>query len=105
MNVGGSAKEKGAPAGAGPSATTRITADKEMEQLVAAHAPGALPAKLERPTRASGETIAINTSYGKMYLTINSLDGQPFETFATVAKAGGMIPADLECVCLVMRLP
>jgi len=104
MNVGVSAKEKAAPATAAPSATTRITADKVMEQLVAAHAPGALPAKLERPTRVSGETIAINTSYGKMYLTINSLDGQPFETFATVAKAGGMIQADLECVCRLISL-
>ena len=104
MNVGVSAKEKAAPAAAAPSATTRITADKVMEQLVAAHAPGALPAKLERPTRVSGETIAINTSYGKMYLTINSLDGQPFETFATVAKAGGMIQADLECVCRLISL-
>jgi len=104
MNVGVSAKEKAAPAAAAPSATTRITVDKVMEQLVAAHAPGALPAKLERPTRVSGETIAINTSYGKMYLTINSLDGQPFETFATVAKAGGMIQADLECVCRLISL-
>jgi len=104
MNVGVSAKEKAAPAAVAPSATTRITADKVMEQLMAAHAPGALPAKLERPTRVSGETIAINTSYGKMYLTINSLDGQPFETFATVAKAGGMIQADLECVCRLISL-
>src|SRR5438094_6439600 len=108
MNVGVSAKEsareKAAPAVAAPSETTRTTVDKVMEQLVAAHAPGALPAKLERPTRVSGETIAINTSYGKMYLTINSLDGQPFETFATVAKAGGMIQADLECVCRLISL-
>jgi ribonucleoside-diphosphate reductase alpha chain len=52
----------------------------------------------------SGETIAINTSYGKMYLTINSLNGRPFETFATVAKAGGMIQADLECVCRLISL-
>src|SRR5438128_2007867 len=108
MNVGVSAKEspreKAAPAVAAPSETTRTTDDKVMEQLVAAHAPGALPPKLERPTRVSGETIAINTSYGKMYLTINSLDGQPFETFATVAKAGGMIQADLECVCRLISL-
>ncbi len=62
------------------------------------------PIKLERPARVSGETIAINTSYGKMYLTINSMNGEPFETFATVAKAGGMIQADLECVCRLISL-
>src|SRR5438874_2705604 len=28
----------------------------------------------------------------------------PFETFATVAKAGGMIQADLECVCRLISL-
>ena len=80
MNVGVSTKEKALPA-AGPQ-----------------------PIKLERPVRVSGETIAINTSYGKMYLTINSLHGEPFETFATVAKAGGMIQADLECVCRLISL-
>jgi ribonucleoside-diphosphate reductase alpha chain len=80
MNVGVSTKEKALPA-AGPQAS-----------------------KLERPARVSGATIAINTSYGKMYLTINSLNGEPFETFATVAKAGGMIQADLECVCRLISL-
>ncbi len=66
---------------------------------------GRAPAeKLERPARVQGETIGINTSYGKMYLTINSLHGEPFETFATVAKAGGMIQADLECVCRLISL-
>src|SRR5207245_6765358 len=34
MNVGVSAKEKAAPAVVAPSATTRITADKVMEQLM-----------------------------------------------------------------------
>src|SRR5438445_11487056 len=92
MNVGLSTKEKATPvASAKPAGPTHVTADQAMEQLAVAHAAGTLPAKLERPTRVSGETIAINTSYGKMYLTINSFNGQPFETFATVAKAGGMI--------------
>ncbi len=79
-------------------------ADKVMEQLAAAHPAGSQPTKWERPVRVQGETIAINTSYGKMYLTINSMNGHPFETFATVAKAGGMIQADLECVCRLISL-
>ncbi len=105
MNVGLSTKEKATPvASAKPSGPAQVTVDQAMEQLAVAHAAGTLPAKLERPTRVSGETIAINTSYGKMYLTINSFNGQPFETFATVAKAGGMIQADLECVCRLISL-
>jgi ribonucleoside-diphosphate reductase alpha chain len=74
------------------------------EEPDAEYASPQYPMKLERPVRVSGETIAINTSYGKMYLTINSMNGQPFETFATVAKAGGMIQADLECVCRLISL-
>jgi ribonucleoside-diphosphate reductase alpha chain len=105
MNVGLSAKEKATPAaGAKPSVPAHVAADQMMEQLAAAHGAGPQPAKLDRPSRVEGETIAINTSYGKMYLTINSLNGQPFETFATVAKAGGMIQADLECVCRLISL-
>src|SRR5947208_11509464 len=105
MNVGLSTKEKATPAAsAKPSVPAHVAADQMMEQLAAAHGAGPLPAKLDRPSRVEGETIAINTSYGKMYLTINSLNGQPFETFATVAKAGGMIQADLECVCRLISL-
>ena len=116
MNVGVSTKEKDTPVPVAaqsvsekvrtPSETTvsHVNADRVMEQLAAARAGGPQATKLERPTRVSGETIAINTSYGKMYLTINSLNGKPFETFATVAKAGGMIQADLEGVCRLISL-
>ena len=105
MNVGVSTKgKKESPAAVPEPASPHPAADKVMEQLAAAHAAGPQPIKLERPVRVSGETIGINTSYGKMYLTINSLHGEPFETFATVAKAGGMIQADLECVCRLISL-
>ncbi len=105
MNVGVSTKEKKEKAASAPEqAATHAAVDKVMEQLAAAHAGGPQPGKLERPARVPGETIAINTSYGKMYLTINTMNGEPFETFATVAKAGGMIQADLECVCRLISL-
>ncbi|HLG43469.1 MAG TPA: vitamin B12-dependent ribonucleotide reductase [Nitrospirales bacterium] len=116
MNIGVSTKQKAAPPAvsrpqAGETAPTAEEAapshappDKAGEALGAVQAQRPHAAKSERPVRVSGETIAINTSYGKMYLTINSLNGQPFETFATVAKAGGMIQADLECVCRLISL-
>ena len=106
MNVGISTKEK---ATSGIVATVQA-GDNHQERAESSSSRADIftlrpqPAKLDRPVRVSGETIAINTSYGKMYLTINSLDGQPFETFATVAKAGGMIQADLECVCRLISL-
>jgi ribonucleoside-diphosphate reductase alpha chain len=113
MNVGVSTKDKATAASQAPAASE--TPRPAPADLASSHVPGdgadgagvgplARPAKLERPARVSGETIAINTSYGKMYLTINSMNGQPFETFATVAKAGGMIQADLECVCRLISL-
>jgi ribonucleoside-diphosphate reductase alpha chain len=106
MNVGVSTKDKVAPKGvAALSAGDHHQVKAESSPARAdVFAPRPQPAKLDRPVRVSGETIAINTSYGKMYLTINSLNGQPFETFATVAKAGGMIQADLECVCRLISL-
>jgi ribonucleoside-diphosphate reductase alpha chain len=118
MNVGISMKDKAASASATvgqserpalPARARGAGASEPGVPIAPAVAMGQLGArapaeKLERPVRVQGETIAINTSYGKMYLTINSLHGQPFETFATVAKAGGMIQADLECVCRLISL-
>jgi len=106
MNVGVSSKEKmaaGAVA-AQPVGDTHPARAEAGPSPAEVFAPRTQPTKLERPVRVIGETIAINTSYGKMYLTINSLNGEPFETFATVAKAGGMIQADLECVCRLISL-
>jgi ribonucleoside-diphosphate reductase alpha chain len=103
MNVGVSLKNTAVekPADSTPVELSPPDAGELLERPFAG---AGYPIKLERPARVSGETIAINTSYGKMYLTINSINGEPFETFATVAKAGGMIQADLECVCRLISL-
>jgi len=106
MNVGISQKEQVVekPTPASPTADSSLPSLPHGEPAIPDYAVRNQPMKLDRPVRVSGETIAINTSYGKMYLTINSMNGQPFETFATVAKAGGMIQADLECVCRLISL-
>jgi ribonucleoside-diphosphate reductase alpha chain len=103
MNVGVSSKQKASDK---PSEmkTMELSDPTPGDSAPQPYAAAMQPLKLERPVRVSGETIAINTSYGKMYLTINSMNGEPFETFATVAKAGGMIQADLECVCRLISL-
>ncbi len=108
LNVGISSKEKPKAEVSPMDSVAAVSMPQGAETLPALHGEGyggrSHPVKRERPVRVSGETIAINTSYGKMYLTINSMNGQPFETFATVAKAGGMIQADLECVCRLISL-
>ncbi len=104
MNVGVSSKEKKTSDKPSEMKTMELSDSMAGDTAPQAYAAASQPLKLERPARVSGETIAINTSYGKMYLTINSMGGEPFETFATVAKAGGMIQADLECVCRLISL-
>ncbi|MEP6600277.1 MAG: hypothetical protein ABJB49_00530, partial [Nitrospirota bacterium] len=104
MNVGVSSKEKKTSAKPSEMETMELSDSTAGDTAPQPYSAAMQPLKLERPVRVSGETIAINTSYGKMYLTINSMSGEPFETFATVAKAGGMIQADLECVCRLISL-
>ena len=104
MNVGVSSKEKKTSDKPSEMKTMELSDSTAGDTAPQPYATAIQPLKLERPVRVSGETIAINTSYGKMYLTINSMSGEPFETFATVAKAGGMIQADLECVCRLISL-
>jgi len=104
MNVGVSSKEKKTNDKPSEMKTMEFSDSTAGDTAPQPYAAAIQPLKLERPVRVSGETIAINTSYGKMYLTINSMSDEPFETFATVAKAGGMIQADLECVCRLISL-
>src|SRR5437764_12828471 len=104
MNVGVSSKEKKTSDKPSEMKTMELSDSMAGDTAPQPYAVAIQPLKLERPVRVSGETIAINTSYGKMYLTVNFMSGGTFETFATVAKAGGMIQADLECVCRLISL-
>ena len=46
------------------------------------------PKKKERPEVMNGFTQKVPTGLGTMYLTVNEMDGQPFEVFATIGKSG-----------------
>lgn len=50
----------------------------------------------ERPETLVGKTYKMKTGLGKLYVTINELDGEPFEVFATIGKSGGSITAKAE---------
>lgn len=58
----------------------------------------------ERPDVVTGETRKIKTGCGNLYVTINSIDDQPFEVFATMGKSGGCSTSHLEGISRVITL-
>tara|TARA_Y100000310_G_C20691067_1_gene822239 strand:- start:2863 stop:4638 length:1776 start_codon:yes stop_codon:yes gene_type:complete len=61
--------------------------------------------KRERPTAMRGTTYKNNISYGDLYVTINDDEqGNPFEIFATIGKAGGFFSAKSEAICRLASL-
>lgn len=52
----------------------------------------------ERPPVVSGRTYSYKTGCKTVYITINELDGAPFEIFITMGKAGGCAQAQLEAL-------
>jgi ribonucleoside-diphosphate reductase alpha chain len=63
-----------------------------------------------RPKQLSGETYEIRTPLGSAFITINAdVDGNPFEMFLNVGKAGSHIKADAEAIgrliSLSLRVP
>jgi ribonucleoside-diphosphate reductase alpha chain len=61
-------------------------------------------APMERPASLTGITDKIKTGYGNLYVTINSLDGKPFEVFAQIGKSGYSTMADTEAICRLISL-
>jgi len=58
----------------------------------------------ERPERLQGITQKIKTGYGNLYVTINLLNGKPFEIFAQIGKSGYSTMADTEAICRLISL-
>lgn len=58
-----------------------------------------------RPARMQGMTYNVRTGYGSLFITVNDDDqGQPFELFATIGKAGGFFAAKSEAICRLVSL-
>ncbi len=53
----------------------------------------------ERPNTLEGQTYRVETGYGRMYVTVNDLEGEPFEILATIGKSGGQMESMLEGIC------
>jgi len=58
----------------------------------------------ERPSSLTGITEKIRTGYGNLYVTVNTLEGRPFEVFAQIGKSGYTTMADTEAICRLISL-
>ncbi len=57
-----------------------------------------------RPDVVQGFTQKVQTGLGGMYLTVNEVDGKPFEVFATIGKSGRSITAKAEAIGRLVSL-
>lgn len=58
----------------------------------------------ERPELVYGFTQKVRTGHGVMYVTINEMDGKPFEVFTTIGKSGRSITAKAEAIGRLVSL-
>ena len=58
----------------------------------------------ERPPMVQGITDRVRTGHGNMYITVNFSDGEPFEVFSNLGKAGGCDSAQLEAISRLASL-
>lgn len=55
-------------------------------------------AKAKRPAEVAGKTMKIKTGCGSMFVTLNSVNDQPFEVFLNMGKAGGCAFSQCESI-------
>ncbi len=58
----------------------------------------------DRPQVLQGITEKIKTGYGNLYVTVNMMNGKPFEVFAQIGKSGYSTMADTEAICRLISL-
>jgi ribonucleoside-diphosphate reductase alpha chain len=58
----------------------------------------------ERPTVVTGQTRAMRTGCGKLYVTLNRDEEGPFELFAAMGKAGGCAASQSEALARMVSL-
>ena len=75
-----------------------------QKKLDGAQAEPTTPKKKERPEIMYGFTQKVPTGLGTMYLTVNELDGRPFEVFATIGKSGHSTTAKAEAIGRLVSL-
>ncbi len=76
----------------------------KKDDKAAAVTPKVTPKKKNRPEDLQGITSKIKTGYGNLYITVNTIDGKPFEVFAQIGKSGYSTMADTEAICRLISL-
>ena len=59
---------------------------------------------VQRPEILQGFTEKIITGYGNLYVTVNTIEGKPFEVFASIGKSGYSTMADTEAISRLISL-
>jgi len=84
--------------------TTSATEAAQDAEPAVAVVPGTTKYR-ERPKMVSGTTSAVPTGCGDLFVTLNDdEDGNPFEAFATLGKAGGCAAAQTEAIGRLISL-
>lgn len=60
--------------------------------------------KAERPEVVNGSTVKTMTGCGSLYVTPGIVEGELFEVFAKLGKAGGCAAAQNEAICRLISL-
>ena len=84
--------------------STGHTGSPESEKSSGAQPKPAKAKIKDRPEVLDGITTKIKTGYGNLYITVNTLDGKPFEVFAQIGKSGYSTMADTEAICRLISL-
>ena len=63
-----------------------------------------MPKVKDRPETLKGLTTKVVTGLGSLYLTVNELDGKPFEAFAIIGKSGRSTTAKTEAIGRLVSL-
>ncbi|MEW5784630.1 MAG: LAGLIDADG family homing endonuclease [Bacillota bacterium] len=58
----------------------------------------------KRPKTLRGHTTSIRTPLGNLFITVNMVDGRPFELFAQIGKAGSDVIAFTEAIARLISL-
>ncbi|HKK32446.1 MAG TPA: LAGLIDADG family homing endonuclease [Desulfomicrobiaceae bacterium] len=59
---------------------------------------------MDRPEVMYGFTQKVSTGLGELYLTVNEIDGRPFEVFTTIGRSGRSITAKAEAIGRLVSL-
>lgn len=59
---------------------------------------------MNRPKVLSGKTVSINVGCGRMYITLNELDGKLYEVFIILGRSGACMMSQTETIGRLISL-